>query len=82
MVIKLDFRKAFDSVSRTSLLSVLDARCLPPLFCSWIQNILNTLHYSSMECLDHEFNAKNGLRQGAPISPYLYIISQMSYTNY
>jgi hypothetical protein len=76
MVIKLDFRKAFDSVSPTSLLAVLHARGFPPLFCSQIQNILNTgrtvillngVHGSWIQC-------KNGLRQGDPIAPYLYII--------
>jgi hypothetical protein len=75
MVIKLDFRKAFDSVSWTSLLAVLHARGFPPLFCSWIQSLnsgktailLNGAPGSWIQC-------KNGLRQGDPISPYLYII--------
>jgi hypothetical protein len=41
MVFKLDFKKAFDSVSWSSLIVVLRARGFPPLFCSWIENILH-----------------------------------------
>jgi hypothetical protein len=77
MVIKLDFMKAFDSVSWDSLQSVLQERgSPPPLFCSWIHNIrhtgkttiiLNGVPGCWIQC-------KNGLRQGDPISPYLYII--------
>jgi hypothetical protein len=70
MVIKLDFRKAIDSVSWSSLLSVLQSRGFPPLFCSWMHNILNTgettillngVPRSWIQC-------RNGLRKGDPIS--------------
>jgi hypothetical protein len=34
MLIKLDFWKAFDSVSWTAVLQLLTARGFPPLFCN------------------------------------------------
>jgi hypothetical protein len=76
MVIKLDIRKDFDSVSWETLNKLLLIRGFLSTFCQWIQNILitcktailiNGVPRTWIQC-------KKGLRQGDPISPYLYII--------
>lgn len=42
VVLKLDFKKAFDSVNWTALDAILGARGIGPLFRSWISAILTT----------------------------------------
>lgn len=76
MVFKLDFRKAFNSVSWLALDKILKTRGVSPIFRGWINNTLSTgkmiilLNGVSGNWIDR----KNGLRQGGPLSPYLFLI--------
>eukprot|EP00253_Pinus_taeda_P004043 PITA_04043 len=76
MLIKLDMANAFDRVNHSFLLQVLRSFGFPPQFinlikacisCPWIAPMVNGRPTSF-------FQAQRRLRQGCPLSPFLYIL--------
>lgn len=78
--VKLDFKKAFDSVSWTFLEKVLEAHGFHPKWIRWTIRLLSTA--SSRVVINGKpseyFAHKRGLRQGDPMSSMLFnIVSDM-----
>uniref|UniRef100_A0A8C6MA25 Reverse transcriptase domain-containing protein n=1 Tax=Nothobranchius furzeri TaxID=105023 RepID=A0A8C6MA25_NOTFU len=72
----LDFQKAFDSVEHNFIYKSLEKCGFGPYFCSTIKTLYNN-NNSSIKLkfgTSQRFVLSRGIRQGCPISPYLFLI--------
>ncbi|XP_058775611.1 uncharacterized protein LOC131649884 [Vicia villosa] len=78
MALKVDITKAFDTINWNFLLHVLRSYGFNHVFCSWIKSILHSayLSISFNRASKGFFNCKRGVRQGDPVSPLLFCLSQ------
>ncbi|PKU84396.1 Putative ribonuclease H protein [Dendrobium catenatum] len=73
---KFDITKSFDTVSRDFLYKLLEAKGFPNMFINWIKACTSNIHFSIFinGVLEGYFNSTSGIRQGYPLSPYLFSI--------
>ena len=75
MLITIVFEKAFDSLDHKYIIKVLQAFSFLPSFIQWVQ----TFYSNVLSCAinngfaSHYFSVDQGVRQGDPLSPCLFI---------
>jgi hypothetical protein len=76
-VFKLDFAKAFDSMAWDSFLKIMTVRDFLAKWCRWIDTLLKTSKSFILVngVPGHWINLQQGVRQGDPMSMYLFILA-------
>jgi len=76
MCLKVDYEKAYDSVSWVFLLNMLQRLGFHRRWITWIKGCLESANVSVLVngSPTSEFNVTRGLRQGDPLAPFLFIV--------
>ena len=76
LVLSLDFQKAFDSITKESILGALQKFNFGPFFTSLIQTIMTNTESSVQNggWISRFFLTERGIRQGCCVSPLLFVL--------
>ena len=76
-MLKIDLQKAYDSVEWPFLEQVMEGLGFPDLFTQWVMKCVKTVNYTIVVNGQNtqRFDAAKGLRQGDPMSPFLFTIA-------
>ena len=81
-MLKVDLRKAFDTLRWDFIIGTLKALSIPNKFIRWVHQCISSASFtiSVNGSSSGVFESTNGIRQGDPISPYIFVLAMEAFS--